>query len=90
MFGRILCRRWDDLDSFLGRYDADRTGAARQDASCAALALPALDSDRFQLGVGKLLQCLHRRTRSEFDVELERVRSQVRSLNAELFLSTTC
>lgn len=84
------CRRWDDLDSFLGKYDAPSTTDAPSSAlmstltnigtpaaSARPLALPALEEDRFQLSVGKLLLCLQKRDRGAFDEVLDKARAQV-------------
>jgi hypothetical protein len=44
------------------------------------LAAPLVDSDRFQLSVGRLLLCLKRQDRDKFDRELESARSQVKMI----------
>jgi hypothetical protein len=127
----FFCRRWDDLDNFLARYDdpgtsnagvnntrnnrfniegnsaavqkvgsmlaASSSGFLAQQQTQAqvgaqsqpraqpqagaqaqvTLPPPVLDSDCFQLSIGKLLLNLHRSDRSSFEIELENVRRQV-------------
>lgn len=42
--------------------------------------LPALEADRFQLSVGRLLLCLQKQDKTSFDAELENARTQVTML----------
>lgn len=89
----FICRRWDDLESFLSRYDNTTTSTTTNTTTSSSynrniltslpsstkrlLSMPMIDHDRFQLSVGKLLLCLHRQDRTGFECELERAQRQV-------------
>ena len=75
-------RLWDDLDSFLSKYDTPTINSSSAASSSntnksTALKLPVLEEDRFQLSVGKLLLSLQKKDRFTFDSVMDTARAQV-------------
>ena len=82
LFVNLFFRRWDDLDSFLSKYNTPTTTSSTAVASSimnksTALKLPVLEEDRFQLSVGKLLLSLQKKDRSTFNSVMDTARAQV-------------
>lgn len=78
--------RWGDLEHFLSKYDQSQSQGSSSSASTLAVpaaspavdtSLPMLDTDLFQLSVGKIILSMQKQDSVGFYRELENARKQV-------------